>query len=159
MSSALQKSLPRLAKQSRIVYFSSQPMPKNLEELNESHMGRSDLQRIFDTCSRTQEVAVAQSSRIFSSKFCSDQTSITSDFSDGKGTSLNDVRLMAYDMSNINIQMKTNVPEPYKAETLADNLPGLPSGLSDAKVNLEARSNMDCRLDLNLQMNDTYNMI
>ena len=48
------------------------------------------------------------------------------------------------------MDMKTNVPEPYEpqVEVGTDLKEGLPSGLSDSQVNLEARSNMDVRLEI-----------
>eukprot|EP00088_Acartia_fossae_P068585 TRINITY_DN8734_c0_g1_i2.p1 TRINITY_DN8734_c0_g1~~TRINITY_DN8734_c0_g1_i2.p1 ORF type:complete len:180 (+),score=54.24 TRINITY_DN8734_c0_g1_i2:27-566(+) len=154
-------------------HSSQQIIPRNIAEINDSHIGMVSVDRIRDTCSRGQEVAVSQASRIFSTKFLSDQQTSTLEAGDqtsGTSSYLADLPIdhqlpihnwiLAYDMSNINIQMKTNVPEPFKAEeSVEDTVEGVPAGLSDAKVNLETRSNMDTRLDLDTQIKDTYNLV
>merc|ERR1712106_204935 len=60
-----------------------------------------------------------------------------------------DNRVEFYQQSIVTMDMKTNVPEPFKAEDDHENelKEGLPIGLSDSQVNLEARSNMDFRLE------------
>lgn len=170
MAFSLQKTLSTVIKRSHVGLYSTQPLPRNIEELNDSHMGRSDMSKIFDACTRSHEVAVSQSSRIFSSRFLADQSSIqeltssdqqlTADQQLAAADQYLDTRMMAYDLSYITIEMKTNVPEPFQAEDLLqDTVEGLPAGLSDAQVNLEARSNMDCRLDLSDMQNEHCNMI
>lgn len=93
--------------------------------------------------------------RVFGSGFLSHQGSLT-DMS-GDQANLTDVvpalerdRIEFFQQIKVSMDMKTNVPEPYepKVEAGTDLKEGLPSGLSDSQVNLEARSNMDVRLEI-----------
>merc|ERR1711915_316225 len=108
-------------------------------------------------CSQKREVSLAQANRVFGSGFLTHQDNVR-EFQASSTNRVDEViqhlerdrRLEFYQLSAVSISMQTNVPEPFKAEDeVLDHLKeGLPSGLSDSQVNLEARSNMDCRLDV-----------
>ncbi|XP_023329742.1 uncharacterized protein LOC111702326 [Eurytemora carolleeae] len=162
--SVLTRSVAFAIKRSNIGCLSSYALPQNIEELNASHTARVDPSKIFDTCTRSQEVSVLQSSRIFGSRFLSDQSSVVDHVSDlpqsADSSEQMDSTIMAYEISNIHIEMKINLPEPFKAEDInTDVVEGSPNGLSDAKMSLEARSNMDCRIETSDRLIDTCNML
>nr|ALS04864.1 hypothetical protein [Pseudodiaptomus poplesia] len=122
--------------------FTTEQMPRNIEELVESHIGRSDPHRVRD--SGSQQISVHQSSRVFGGTFMSDQSSSQ----EVQNQDQMDNRLHMYELTNIHIDMEANVPQPYEAININQPVEGLPTGLSDAQMKLEARSNMDCRLEI-----------
>jgi len=124
--------------------YSVAALPHNLEYLSNT---------------QTKEVALSQANRVFGSGFLTHQGAISelqveeqNDPMDmmEQATRGMDNRVEFYQQNIVTMDMKTNVPEPFKAEEdLEDNLKeGLPVGLSDSQVNLEARSNMDFRLEM-----------
>eukprot|EP00092_Neocalanus_flemingeri_P027279 GFUD01029584.1.p1 GENE.GFUD01029584.1~~GFUD01029584.1.p1 ORF type:complete len:171 (-),score=46.66 GFUD01029584.1:388-900(-) len=139
--------------------LSGKTLPRNLEELGQSHMGRTD-QVVGQTRQVTaRELEVSQSSRVFGSGFLTHQGA-GMDLQTGEMidqvdmmeqvTRNQDSRVELYQQNNVSMILKTNVPEPFQAEedTSEELKEGVPVGLSDSQVNLEARSNMDCRLEL-----------
>merc|ERR1711970_427713 len=119
-------------------------LPQNLEYLSNT---------------QTKEVALSQANRVFGSGFLAHQGAITEIQAEEQNDPMDmmeqvtrgmDNRVEFYQQNIITMDMKTNVPEPFKAEEhLEDHLKeGLPVGLSDSQVNLEARSNMDFRLEM-----------
>lgn len=122
--------------------MSSTTLPHNIEELCQS---------------QTKVAARSQANRVFGSGFLSHQGAVTEGQLMGKVDPTNmmehslDIRVELYRQHNVSMGIQTNVPEPFRAEDeYEDKLKeGLPAGLSDSQINLEARSNMVIRLDNN----------
>jgi len=127
--------------------YSGRIWPENIAELDAAHNSRTGLSRNRETSGH--EVSVSQASRMFGAGFLTGQQQ-----EDGMETTsavddqnINDIRTKVYEIFNVNINMQTNVPEPFSADC-EELSPGIPVGLSDAGMNLEARSNMDYRLEV-----------
>merc|ERR1711934_597302 len=140
----LSQNLPRNMRK-----YSGYQLPQNIEEILQS---------------QTREVASSQAARVFGSGFLSHQGSLTEVVME-QGNSDNSVvelvsgellgdirevdRVEVFQRINVPMDMKTNVPEPFNADISEEMLKeGVPVGLSDSQVNLEARSNMDTRLEV-----------
>eukprot|EP00090_Calanus_glacialis_P009823 TRINITY_DN1821_c0_g1_i2.p1 TRINITY_DN1821_c0_g1~~TRINITY_DN1821_c0_g1_i2.p1 ORF type:complete len:152 (+),score=50.97 TRINITY_DN1821_c0_g1_i2:59-514(+) len=143
MSARICSRISRVAQRAQSIRpLSSSSLPHNIEEL---------------CCSQTKEVALLQANRVFGSGFLAHQGAISEiqgteqvdpmDMMEQVTKGL-DTRMEFYQQINVTMDMQTNVPEPFQAEDeTEDSLKeGLPAGLSDSQVNLEARSNMDFRL-------------
>merc|ERR1711935_47246 len=161
MNTALRQTMQLLGARTGLRTFSMQgrSMPDNVAELGEAHLFRIDQVLSQGRDFASHEASVSQAARVFGSGFLSDQTTV-SDVADDE---LNELGAMVGEdqkshlefytelflQSILSMDVKTNVPEPFSAEDMSEDdlKEGLPAGLSDSQVSLEARTNMEYRLE------------